>query len=215
MKKFALLKIATLVGLATVTSSASAEGFYLRGNLGASIAPNDVSFDNVKIDADNGIVYDFALGYQISPNFAIESDLRYRSLDADKTWTADGGDLTLDAEVNTTSYMLNSIYEFDVETIKPYVKAGLGFASVTTKGEVRANAGAQSVTAKYPKDTDTNLAWAIGTGFNVQLNKSWQFNLDCQFLSAGDVSIRNAKDSSKIKFDAQSHEISAGIRYDF
>lgn len=173
----------------SMLSIASAEGFYLRGNIGKTFNNNEtftLKGAKYSLEQKNNTLYGIALGMQMSPNLAAELDLRSREGKLNNKTASQKSTL------QTRSAMLNGVYQFDFGRIKPYAKAGIGMASHKLSGK-----------------SNNSLAWAAGTGVNVYLSKQVALNLDYQYLNGGDV-----KKASQ-KFDANNHEITLGVRVDF
>ena len=128
-----LLAIAVLALVFTGTS-VHAEGYYVSGNLGASIlSDSDVEQAGFVLETtfDAGFTIGAAIGHDYG-NIRAEGELAFRTNSIDDLSFL-GFILPAEGDVSSLSFMGNGYYDFRSadSAFGPYLGAGLGFANVT------------------------------------------------------------------------------------
>ena len=183
--KHSLVAAGAAFALAAAGTAASAQGWtdgswYVKGFGGASWPQGEsVSFSGDLIDEigsgggslggdldyDTGYLLGAALGYLITPNFALELEYAYRDADAELSSTAFDGvereTFTEDGSVSSNAVMVNALYRFDpmgaTGAVQPYVGGGIGGVQVDFDGD----------------ETDTEFAYQVMAGVSYALNPNW------------------------------------------
>ena len=152
---------------------AAAQNFYVGGHGGWNYAH----------EADTGsgetITYDFFgygigldVGIRIGSNLRLEGELTYRSSDVD---TIDG--VGTSAEMNSTSLMVNALYDFNSESgFTPYIGGGVGVSDVDF--EIGTNTYG-----------DTVIAMQIMAGVMFDLSPGLVMSLDYRLFGTEDLGL--------------------------
>lgn len=205
MKKVVALT-ALLISCFAVSAMA-AEGPYLSVNAGITM-PTDSDFDemdeygdtyNVELSYDTGFAGGAALGYNFGAG-RIEAELGYKKADTDKisvdTYYGSGS-ASVDGDLSVLSFMANGYIDFNASpTIKPYLMAGIGMASVAIDGE-------------GVDDDDTVFAYQAGAGIGFALNDKVTLDLSYRYMGTQDAEIEGED------LEYGSHNILAGVRVQF
>ncbi|NTW51185.1 MAG: porin family protein [Chlorobiaceae bacterium] len=208
MKKTLLLTM-LLAGLGATPAYA---GYYVSGSVGHAISgdlnyksPNLIDPD-ASVIHDSGIALNGAFGYNFGTT-RLEAAVGYqenaynREVDADgsvyySTWNPVLGRYVSDFHLSALTVMANGYYDFNtVSGIKPYLMAGAGIANFKSgDGWI----------------DDTYFAWQVGAGFGVKIAKNTTFDLGYRYLRP-----EGLRDLDGWHVNWESHNIMAGIRYDF
>ena len=118
------------------------------------------------------VAFGAALGYGLSPKFAVEGDL-YFEPDAEQ-----GQLIAFDSSIWGMS--ANLLYHFtgEGESVTPYVAAGLGF--VNTDAELED-------TLLVDDDTSTKFAWNWGGGIKSSLNDRYGLRADIRYFTGDEL----------------------------
>lgn len=135
---------------------------------------------------DSGLVLNGALGYNYG-SARLEAAVGYQQHDW-KYSLDDGSFLTV---------MANGYYDIETSSgITPYVMAGAGILNTDVS---------------WSSDTDTSFAWQVGAGLGFKIDENLTFDVGYRYLRPeGLQSPGNGND-----VDWETHNILAGIRYDF
>ena len=235
-KKLAL----SIAMVLTIPSYASAEGFYVAGQLGISQQSGDSEpyGNNIAADPDFPATFDsgdgsagaFGIGYIFNDRFRIEGRIGFRDGSFNSREVGIGArageEYILDGDIESTTFTVEGFYDFpNNSSFTPYVKAGLGVSD----NSYSARLGGAGVAAFDPFDgvTDgfydnyadgdsTEFSWNVGVGGNVELSESTSFYGEYQYASFGDV--QTGQDSFTDGFeinDIAAHEFVVGIRVKF
>lgn len=197
------LTLATLAAgafLATATNVVQAQ-LYFRGDVGYSWSRNaDIKDKNFALD--QGIcgnlactvpgklndVGDSALlsggvGWRLNPNVRVDGTVTYRGwYKLDET---DGGRTTFKADAKSWNLMLNGYYDFALAWGKPYVGAGVGWASNKVDSIRGTNPLVPGVTITAPGGTKSSFAWALMAGVGVPLNPRMALDVGVRYADLG------------------------------
>ena len=208
MKKTFLLTM-LLAGLVAAPAYA---GYYVSGSVGLGIpgnleykSPNLVDPDGSVI-YDNGVALNGAFGYNFGTT-RVEAAIGYQQNAYNREVDSDGSvyhtswnpvllkDVS-DFHLSVLTVMANGYYDFSaVSGFKPYVMAGAGIANFKS-GDAWID--------------DTYFAWQVGAGIGVKIAKNTTFDLGYRYLRPVGM-----KDLDGWKVNWESHNILAGIRYEF
>jgi len=194
-------------------SSGAERAWYLRGDIGYGFN-SDPEFDTLPTgadfileDADENVSFGGGIGYRIWRGFRMDATLDYR-LNAEYFAQLDSGSAPLNqftGDLDSLVGLINFYYDFDMgHRITPYVGAGVGFAHHWFDGD-------------DTDDSDTNFAWAIMAGVDIDLQDRWKLDIGYRYLDMGDGSFDDKKTPGR-SFeidDIESHEIRVGLRYSF
>lgn len=195
MKK--LLLTALIAGMSATPALAAP---YISGSVGVGIFGNADVTDSGITDKDgqtykSGVPFGGAVGIK-NGAYRVEAALGYQTNDVD---TFNHVTDTRNDSVSTFTYMVNGYYDVDVKSksISPYVTAGLGGASITSKVEGESD------------KSNSVFAWQIGTGIGIKAANNLTVDLGYRYLKPSKF-----KDNY-VEYTASSSNILAGIRYDF
>lgn len=194
--------------------------WYLRGDLsyGFSSTPDATDSDDGKFDDedwDDTWAIGGGIGYQLGRGLRMDFTLDYR-FDSDVYGVFVASPTTpLTGELSSLIGLANFYYDFDMGgRITPYVGVGLGFVSHKMDSGTLVS-GADAV--DFDGDRETNFAWALMAGVDVDLRDRWKLDIGYRYLDLGDFSATDATTGAK-RFnvdDLESHEIRVGLRYSF
>ncbi len=176
-----LLAAAVAAGLAVSAGSASAQSWYLKGFGGATWPSgqeenlklgNTNSGSRLKFDYDTGYTLGAAVGYDVTPNVAIEGEYAYRNASVSTDLRSSGTSTSLPSNDGTSnSIMFNALYKFNGMgangAFRPYLGAGIGGANVS----IDAN----------------NASWDSGTLFAYQLIAGVGYTVTPQWTLFGET----------------------------
>jgi outer membrane protein OmpA-like peptidoglycan-associated protein len=204
--KFGLTALVA-VGATLFTSSAMAQdaGPYVGVGIGAVDAPSTTVTDTASrsVKFDNGLMGSLALGYDYGSNWRAEVELSRRATDLD---TVSGA--TASGEMLATSLMANAIYDFDINSpITPYLGAGLGMSQVKLKNA--SPFGASSI-----NDSDRALAYQGIAGLSYAVNEAVDLFADYRYFATRNLDMNTAAGAAA-SFDASTHSVMAGLRFNF
>ncbi len=187
-----VLFAASVVATAGLSASAvSAQGFdasdfYLKGFGGATwmqdqtgdVKDGSFKLGNGKASYDAGYTLGVAVGYDITPNWAMELEYAYRK--ADTTTKIDGavGD-KFGGSTNSNAVMLNALYNFSpmgaTGAFQPYLGGGLGWANMESD---------ISGVGSFKRDNALALQLIGGVGYAV--NPNWTLLGEIRYFSTDD-----------------------------
>ena len=119
--------------------------------------------------------------------------------------------------VNTTTIMLNALYDFDVGSSwwRPYGGFGIGYARNSTESKYNdLSLGGDSV--RREKFKTGNLAWSLMAGGNFDITENWFAEAAYRFINTGSVEAGNS--AAGVHVDADTiyrHELRLGFGYRF
>ncbi len=181
---------AGFVLMAAMTGAAQAEEpkMYLKLFGGANWSP-DLSLNGVKRQTDTGYNLGAALGWNLTPNFALEGELFYDRSGYKTVAPA--------ADISSLGLMVNGIYTFETgSAFKPYVGAGIGYSKLGYH------------TAAFDRK-DWAFTWQAMAGARVAINEKVELFGEYRFRDANE-----AKDGLT-KWDYKANVVSAGVRVNF
>ena len=239
----------TLVALATIAcfpafAQADTTGFYLGGQLGASILKaNSIkdtvsyrnyledfkigSFKNGKIAGALNIGYNFKYDYdlplraELSYTMRGNSDKKYNYSYDNVVRKGDHLQTNDEHKVRMNTLMFNVYYDIETNrSITPFVGAGLGVAFTKL---------AQTYSAQYEifnydisgsvgmSDTKTKFAWNVAAGVTYNIDENLDMDFTARYVNAGKTSVKTNIQGFNVKGEAKLSSIDflAGIRYTF
>ena len=238
MNKF-LLSAATVSFMMAVPSLAAAQddaGWYLRGNLGYGTHTDiDITGDVVgDTESEGNATGSVGLGYDFDNNWRLEADAAqlFTNLGAIDSFPNSS------AKLETTTAMLNAIYDFDsFGKWEPYVGAGVGIVrgsgTVTAHDFPSAALGASGVTnvstpvcsgvACSFRDGDTGLGWQLLAGLGYQISDNLTWDTQYRYLNTSDFDFDGSVapalgtiSAGAASFDdVGAHSLLTGFRYKF
>jgi OmpA-OmpF porin, OOP family len=112
--------------------------------------------------------------------------------------------------VDAWTGMLVGYYDFDTgSALRPYVGAGVGFASVSAN-DVR---NTLAVTGRVD-DEDTGFAYQLGAGVAYEFSPNTELTVGYRYLASNGLEMQSSTGAG-FKFDYQSHAVLVGLRYTF
>lgn len=233
--KSAIIATLALPALAilTVAPAAAQSGFYVRGDLGASISAgtggNILNGDGFGNDFGTAVAISGGAGMYIpTPDwpFKLRADLTggYRpGFSADHTGSLGGFTLTGHTNVDVAT-VLATVYA-DIPTggpLTPYLGFGIGAAINSLDTVTYKFNGVPAATEGGT--TQTNFAWSVGFGVSYPLGGSLAIDAGYRYLDAGDVKSSGTiqvfgrpgtNQQAPVKSDLSAHELTLGLRYNF
>ena len=181
MKKHLFLLVGAVLSFLMFSAQSYAYDSYLSGNVGWTVSNNlDIKDTNntvvIKLPLKTGINVMGALGSRFD-NIRIEGEFGYQTKDIDLA--------SLNGNLKILSLLANGYYDFYTEGIQPYVTAGIGAGRVTlsdffTEGN------------QFNWDSGvTKLAYQLGAGVAIPLNKSLSIDARYRYFALNDVTNGN------------------------
>jgi opacity protein-like surface antigen len=202
------------LGLKAGVSLMSADDMRNTSN-GTNLAPTNKKDEDDAVFAVGG-----ALGYNWMPRFKapIRTDIEYMyrtslNYSPNPTYINAAIPTKSDNDLNSHTVMANVYWDIGTwNKITPFIGGGVGVAinETDTKGTVIAT----GVTKDYSQ-TDVNFAWTAGAGLNYAINKNWSVEMSYRYIDLGEASFGNKTDGEISTNDVTSHEILAGLRFQF
>lgn len=170
------------------------EGFSVTGPSGRTATLNE----NV------GAVGSTALGYAFGSGFRTEFEFGYRGNSAKNVTLPGGGNtptsLNLKANAAALSYMVNGIYDFNLNSAwSPHVGAGVGAANVriSNVGHV------------------TPFAWQAIAGVEYKLAPNLRLGIDYKFLGTDSLNLRNGSVNVQSRANYYDNAVLLTLRWKF
>jgi opacity protein-like surface antigen len=135
------------------TSAQAANGkMYFAGSVGVSLT-DDLDIPGINISFSPGYNLGGALGYDMG-RFRVEGEIRYSSVEVDEV---NGTPSPIDADLSALTFMANGYYDFEMDSITPYIGVGVGVVD----SEIDAGGFGSA------SETDLAYQFMLGLGFDV------------------------------------------------
>lgn len=210
----------SLVGIpfASANSGSWTDGLYLKAFGGFNfVADGDISQGGLTGDAsyDTGQLFGAAIGKEFTPNWALELEFFYRSVDTDSI--SAGGPFAgfTEGDFASTNLMLNGIYTFTQPDgsalwgkFTPYVGAGVGFLQ---------EADMDVTVGGVEREFDDNFLFAaqVLTGVSYEITPSWSIYGEARYHFAGEIELDSSAGGGSLKADYNGLSCLFGLRYKF
>lgn len=207
MKTTLLLAAVAAGALATPALAQEPTGSYVQFNLGASVA-GDVDLeasDGVntfagEADFETGALGSIVGGASLGGGWVLEGEGLLLTNDID-TAAADAAlGMPLDANVESYALMVNSVYNFDAGSVRPYVGAGAGF------GKSKYRLAGES-------EDDMGLAWQVKAGVVIPGSQNLSWDIGYRFLALPSFEV--SEGGVSVDADGSAHIVSVGARISF
>jgi opacity protein-like surface antigen len=120
--------------------------------------------------------------------------------------------------------MLNAYYDFNLTWGRPYVGAGIGFASNKIDSIVNSGGALGAFSATAPGGTSTGLAWAVMGGISFPINPTLTLDVGYRYIDLGDIESDSGSLScapaacpgatySGLSGKLRAHELMIGLRF--
>ena len=190
------------------------EGWYVSGQVGASILTSSEIDDPTGILAAAGTEIDFDVGYDLSGAlgyhwglFRVEGEIKYAENDIDEAevlGTGIGGS----GDVSSLGFMANAFKDFEIsDGWQAYLGGGVGYAIVSIND---ASVGG----IPLADDDDSVFAYQVGTGIGYQMSPTTTLSLDYRYFATVDPEF-NDVDGFPFEAEYDSHVVRIGIRFTF
>jgi opacity protein-like surface antigen len=159
--------------------------------------------NGISYDLDTGFNVGGALGWNLSPQFALEADFFFTTADYDLAAPADG-------TLESFSFMANAVYNIDMGSrFRPYIGAGVGGV------QLRFTDGVTSGGDPYTGDSDIVFGYQGFAGFAINVDNNIDFIAEYRYQGAGDAngSFTSLGVAYPLEFEYSSHNLSAGLRF--
>ena len=186
---------------------------YLRLNGGLSVLPStnlDSSdagaLQQAEASFDPGFGYNFAGGYRITDDWAVELEIGYRTNPVDEVRST--GPTITDGDFSSLGFFANGIYRVPVEgRLRPYVGLGLGLIE-----EIDIDIGSGS-DVDY---SDSAVAIQAIAGLDYALSSRWSLQLEGRYMQSFGQDLA-AESGSGISYEADYQPLSLllGVSWSF
>lgn len=168
-------------------------------------------------DVGQSPVLQVGVGWRINPNFRTDVTFGYRpgfSIDDD-----DAVPSHFTGDITSMALMLNGYYDFSASWGKPYVGAGIGWASNKLDNVVNTFPGG-SITAQGR--TWTGFAWSLMAGIGFPMGGNMMLDVGYRYIDLGKIESGSgtATDStfgpfpySGLSGNLRAHELMVGLRF--
>jgi opacity protein-like surface antigen len=210
-------------------------GFYLRGDVGLSAhtydrmhnTPTGANFSTVSSSLEGGPFFGVGAGYQFNSWFRADATLEYRSPArmryVENDTNPPAGYNVLKGRTSAIVGLANAYVDLGTwHRITPFVGAGVGFASIMTRGWSDAGyAGHAGGSGRAADKTDTRFVWALHAGLGYDLSSNWKAEAGYRYMHIGNVSRGIVcSPGTTVCFNAHiknmnSHDVKVGLRYLF
>ena len=236
--KHLLLSTASIAIVMTLPALAHADepGWYLRGNAGYGTHTDiDITGDVVgEVESEGNATGSVGLGYDFGNNWRLEADAAqlFTNLGAIDSFPNSS------AKLETTTAMLNAIYDFDsFGKWEPYVGAGVGIirgqstitahdfpsTALGTAGVTNVSTPVCSGVACSFKDGDTGLGWQLLAGLGYQISDNLTWDTHYRYLDGNDLNFDGSVapllgsiiGGGATLEDVGAHSLMTGFRYKF
>ncbi|WP_419176871.1 outer membrane protein [Desulfosediminicola sp.] len=199
-------------------SDAEAAKLYVSGHLGAAFADDSDWGIPSELDKGMSIAFEYdagwsglaAVGYEFE-KFRFEAEFGYQGngLDAiSLTHNGESRSQSMSGDLNLLTLMVNGYYSFiNSSKFTPYVTMGLGAAYVEMKDLV------PSSSEDKMNFYDTVFAYQFGAGVEYGVSEQLFLDLRYRYLATSDVALGDIEEEIDMEF--ASHNIYAGLRYQF
>ncbi|NTU58802.1 MAG: porin family protein [Chlorobiaceae bacterium] len=214
MKK-TLLLVMLFAGLGATSAFAKP---YVSGSAGVAML-GDADVDGVQnaVAFKTGYAVNCAVGYNFG-KVRLEGAVGYQKNGVDR-FTGIPAEFVLtpgsDVNVNFSllSYMANAYYDFNIKSpLKPYLMGGIG--AVTTKWEANLNNLEESMDISISSDT-TSFAWQLGLGVGARVTDNLRFDVGYRYFKPSNSEILRPFGGQIGDITLGSHNLMAGVRYEF
>ncbi len=197
MKKHLPLLFGVVLTMVTLSTPAYAYDSYISGNVGWTLS-NDLNVKDtngnvvVKLPLKTGINLEGAVGSRFD-NVRLEAELGYQTKDLDLAGVTGNWKIL--------SVLANGYYDFYTEGIQPYVTAGIGAGRVTLSDFITEG-------QQFKWDGATKLAYQLGAGVAIPLNKNISLDARYRYFALSDVTNGNL-----VKYTPSISSILVGLRF--
>lgn len=204
----------TILALLSFSGAAVADNFYVGAEAGVSVLDMDTNRKHFD-DSSNGLNLGLVGGYNKDLNFGVlnnrgtdsvkfEGLVSYRNHNYGRNFntkffghnvrTNIGAELETWTFLPGVQYDAKSLYVYkdDRMLVRPYIAGGAGVAHhdlSSVSGRVTVDGKSGTFTGKGSDNTD--FAWYIGAGFNVDIGSSWELSVGYRYEDLGSVSSGN------------------------
>lgn len=168
-------------------------------------------------DLEDGFGFGFAVGQTQGANLRTELEYSFRSNDGRTFQLSNLPDLDLSGDVNSSSGMLNFVWDFNnvsfIPRVRPYIGGGIGFSFVDA--DLDSDNGALHTT---DIDADSAFAWQIMAGVTYQFSTSMNLFLEYRYFETDSITLEsNPNGATPLfgQFDYQVNNVFAGFRLRF
>ncbi len=186
------------------------EGWYVRGQGGASLLTSSELDDPTGILAALDTDINFDIGYDLSGAlgyhwglFRVEGEMTYAESDIDEVEVL-GIEVSGSGDVNSLGFMANAFKDFEISDVwQVNLGGGIGYAIVSIND-------ASVVGIPLADDEDSVFAYQLGTGIDYQMSPATTLSLDYRYFATLDPEF-NAVDGSPFEAEYDSHIIRLGV----
>lgn len=138
-------------------------------------------------DVGSAFLITGGVGWRFNPSFRVDGTVGYRTGYKVDASVPDGlgGTNNVKSDVDSWNVMLNGYYDFNLSWGKPYVGAGIGWASNKSDDVVVTNPGFPGIALSAPGGTKTGFAWSLAGGVGVPLSSALTLDIGVRYTDLG------------------------------
>jgi len=138
-------------------------------------------------DVGSAFLIGGGVGWRFNPNFRLDGTVGYRGGYKVDASVPDGlgGANSIKSDVTSWNVMLNGYYDFTVSWGKPYLGAGIGWASNKVDDIMVTNAAFPGIALSAPGGTKSGFAWALMGGVGIPLSAALTLDLGVRYTDLG------------------------------
>jgi opacity protein-like surface antigen len=196
-----------------VADCASCEPNFYLSLFGGNVDPHRQTSSDSQIWGDNGPGFGLAIGQRHGRNLRMDIEYTYRNHDIDGIATG-GISRGVSGDMTAHSGMANLYWEFvrfPTQRFKPYLGAGLGFASFETD----LSDGAGSTVLSNPEENDSSMAYQFMAGVNYQTNRNFDLFLEYRLFGADSFRIDTIPGAGGGNYNYEADNLFGGLRWNF
>ena len=207
-----ILTAGTASAQTTIGTEGPTEGFYVGAGAGwnnINPRPANIGPTRVEVKFKDGFAVSGSAGYKWANNLRTELELSYRE---NKVRNFNSSATPWTGKQRDTSLMTNVLYDLPTGgKLKPYIGAGVGFASVSWKQFKGAGPNGYD-------DTSTKFTWQGIAGVALDVGPRMQLTLDYRYKGSNghNYSASNATAATQAsRYDSRHSTVMLGFRYAF
>lgn len=136
-------------------------------------------------DIGSAFVIGGGVGWRFNQNFRVDGTVAYRT--GYKLDDSDAFPSNFKADITSWNLMANGYYDFPLAWGKPYVGAGIGWASNKIDDIVNSGGALGPLSITVPGGTKSGFAWALMAGVGIPLSPTLTLDIFYRYTDLGDI----------------------------